>query len=134
MTPPPPSRLAVAYPPQITAWERALRCALRIPPGPPKASDDQAHRLFSLSIAVSAARCLLSYIVLPVLAPLAGRAAGVGPALGIPLGVLALTFDIRAVRRFWLAQHRWRRPITGVYVVVMAMVAGLLIHDIATLA
>jgi len=134
MTPPAPSRLAVARTPESPAWEGALRRALRIPQGPPKAGNDQAERLFSLSIAVSAARCLLSYVVLPVLAPLLGRAAGVGPALGIPLGVLALIFDIRAVRRFWLAEHRWRRPITGVYVVVMAMVAGLLIHDIVTLA
>ena len=134
MTPPAPSRLALAYPPQIPAWERALRRALRIPQGPPKVGDDQAERLFSLSIAVSAARCLLSYIVLPVLAPLLGRTAGVGPALGIPLGLLAFIFDIRAVRRFWLAEHRWRRPITGLYIAVMAMVFALLIHDIVTLA
>jgi hypothetical protein len=134
MTPPARSRLAVAYPPQIPAWERALRRTLRIPQAPPKADSGQAERLFTLSIAVSAARCLLSYVVLPVLVPLLGRAAGVGPALGIPLGVLALVFDIRAVRRFWLAEHRWRRPITGVYIVVMAMVSALLIHDIVRLA
>jgi hypothetical protein len=133
MTPPAPNRLPLGYPPQTPAWETALLRTLRISPGPPKASDDQAHRLFSLSIAISAARCLLSYIVLPVLVPLAGPVAGTGPALGIPLGVLALVFDVRAVRRFWMAEHRWRRPITGIYVVVMAMVAALLIHDIVTL-
>jgi hypothetical protein len=55
---------------------------------------------------------------------------GYGPKLGIPLAVVALVFDIRAVRRFWLVEHRWRRPITAVYVSVMAMVVGLLVHDI----
>ncbi len=134
MTPPAPDRLALSHPPQVSAWEAALRRALRIPPGPPKASYDQAHRQFSLSIGISAARCLLSYIILPVLAPLVGPAAGNTPTLGIALAVVALIFDIRAVRRFWLAEHRWRRPITGLYIVVMAMVVGLLLHDVVTLA
>ena len=134
MTSPVPDRLPLAYPAQTPAWETALRRALRVPPGPPKASDDQAHRLFSLSIAISAARCLLSYVVLPILVPLVGPAAGTSPALGIPLAAGALIFDIRAVRRFWLAGHRWRRPITGLYIVVMAMVASLLFADILTLA
>lgn len=124
---------AVAQPPRTSAFETALRCVLRIPPGPRRASDDQAYRLFSWSIAISATRCLLTYIVVPVLVPLAGPLSGGGAPVGIPLSLLALVFDVRALRRFWLADHRWRRPMTAVYGVVMAMVLGLLVTDVVSL-
>jgi len=65
-----------------------------------------------------------------VLAPLIGRATGAEPAVTIPVSVVALVFDVRAVRRFWLAEHRWRWPITGLYGVVMIMIFGLLIDDV----
>ena len=34
----------------------------------------------------------------------------------------ALVFDVRGVRRFWLANHKYRWAMTGVYAAVMAMV------------
>jgi hypothetical protein len=107
-----------------------LRRLLRAPSGPPTATDDEAHRLFSASIAISALRCLLTYIVLPVLVPLIGQATGNRPAIGIPLSVIALIFDVRAVRRFWLAEHPWRWKITALYAGVMVMIAALLIDDL----
>jgi hypothetical protein len=110
--------------------EPALRRLLQVLPGPPAATDDQAHRLFSASIAISAGRCLLTYIILPVLTPVIGPTTGNHPGVGIPLGLLALVFDVRAVRRFWLADHPWRWKITALYSVVMIMVVGLLIDDI----
>ena len=94
------------------------------------ATDDEAHRLFSASIAISALRCLLTYIVLPVLVPLIGPTTRNSPAIGIPLSVVALVFDVRAVRRFWLAEHRWRWKITALYALVMVLIVGLLIDDI----
>lgn len=129
----PPEPLPLAYPPQVTSRELLLRRLLRVPVGPPRASEDQAHRLFSISIALSAARCLVTYVGLPVVAPLVGSAAGGSPAVGIPLGIVALVFDVRAVRNFWLAEHRWRRQMTALYALVMAMVTALLIHDILAL-
>lgn len=107
-----------------------MRRLLRVPAGPPTASDDGAHRLFSASIAISALRCLLTYLVLPIFTPLVGPTTGASPTVGIPLSVVALIFDVRAVRRFWLADHRWRWKITALYTVVMIMIVGLLIDDI----
>ena len=67
---------------------------------------DQAHRLFTVSLALSAARCLLTYIVLPVLVPLVGPTTRRPPRHRNPsLHPVALVFDVRPVRRFWLAQH-----------------------------
>jgi hypothetical protein len=130
-TPPSPADTASIGPAAPTpAFETVLRRLLRAPAGPPTATDDQAHRLFSASIALSALRCLFTYIVLPVLVPLIGPTTGSSPAIGIPLSVVALVFDVRAVRRFWLAEHRWRWKITALYAVVMVLIVGLLIDDI----
>jgi len=97
-------------------------------------SEASAQRLFNVSMALSGLRCLLSYVVLPVVTPALGAAARVGPAIGVPIAIVALVFDVMAVRRFWAANHRWRWGISAVYVAVMAMVLGLLISDAVHLA
>ena len=114
--------------------DRAMRRVLRIPDERVAASEDGAHRLFSVSIALSALRCLLTYIILPILSPLIGAATSVGPGIGIPLAVVALLFDYRGIRRFWLADHRWRWQMTGIYLVVMAFVLALLVGNLVSVA
>lgn len=111
-----------------------MRRLLLISDGPSSVDDAAAHRLFSTSILLSATRCLLSYIVFPIVTPLLGAAAGVGPAIGIPIGLLALYFDVQGIRRFWLADHRLRWPITALYLAVMVLVTYLVIQDIVILA
>lgn len=123
----------VAAPRGHTTPDAAMERLLAVPEGPPTVDEDAAHRIFSVSIFLSALRCLLSYVVFPVLAPLFGMATGVTAAIGIPIAVLALVFDALGIRRFWLARHRWRWPMTGVYVAVMALVVTLLVGDISHL-
>lgn len=93
-----------------------------------------AQRLFNVSMALSGLRCLLSYVVLPIVTPALGAAARVGPMVGVPIAVVALFFDVVAVRRFWAADHRWRWGVSGVYLVVMSLVLALLIGDVVHLA
>jgi hypothetical protein len=128
---------AVILPPQPVprrpGADVAMRRLLRIPEQHGAVSAAQAQRLFSGSILLSALRCLLSYIVFPVLTPLLGAATSVGPAVGLPIGILALFFDVRGIRRFWLADHRQRWTITLIYVAVMALVITLVVGDIVKL-
>jgi hypothetical protein len=112
----------------------AMRRLLFVPAGPSAIGDDAVHRMFSLSIVVSALRCLLSYVVFPIVTPVLGVATGVGPVVGIPIAVLALVFDVIGIRRFWVADHRWRWGMTLIYAAVMAMVSALLALDIVHLA
>lgn len=124
---------AVAYGgDQRPAADRAVRRVLRVPERKP-VSEDGAHRIFSVGIVLSALRCLLTYIFLPILAPLLGVAGSVGPSIGIPLAAVALTFDVMGIRRFWLADHRWRWPMTGIYLLVMGLVVALLVGNLLTL-
>jgi hypothetical protein len=118
---------------QRGAADRLARRLLRIqePLGEP-----DVHNIFSSSIALSATRCLLSYIVLPslsLLAPWIRTVPLIGPAIGVPIGLLALVFDVRAIRRFFQAEHRWRWVATALYVAVMIMVATFVLRDIARL-
>lgn len=121
---------AFAPPSTRPIGDQRMRRLLRVPERRPAASEDSTHRIFSVSILLSALRCLLSYIVLPILAPVLGATGSVGPAIGIPLAVVALYFDVRGIRRFWLADHHLRWQMTGVYAVVMAFVVALLIINL----
>jgi hypothetical protein len=107
-----------------------MRRLLRVPEDKAPIDESETHRIFSASILLSATRCLLSYIVLPFVLPAIGIARGVGPAIGIPIGLLALSFDYIGIRRFWLANHRQRWAFTALYAVVGAMVLSLVIVDI----
>jgi hypothetical protein len=110
-----------------------MRRLLRIPDQPKKVRERDVQRLFSTSILISAVRCVLSYIVFPILAPTLGAVTKVGAAIGIPIGIVALVFDIRAVRRFWLANHKYRWPFTIVYGIVIVLVVTLFSRDIGNL-
>ncbi len=114
------------------AADVAVRRLLRIPDGPP-APEGAAQRAFSTSILVSATRCLLTYIVLPFVAPALGLAAGVGPAIGIPIGVVAIGCNILTIRRFWAADHRWRWAYTAIALTVIALLLVLMVEDILDL-
>jgi hypothetical protein len=117
---------------RFEAYDGVMRRLLFLPEGA-SSTDRRAQRLFSTSMLVSAVRCLLTYIVLPVLSPVIGASTGVGPAIGIPLAVVALVFDVLGIRRFFAANHRLRWPITGVYLAVICLVLALLGENIATL-
>lgn len=110
-----------------------MRRLLRIPDHPAKVRERDVQRLFSTSILISAVRCVLSYIVFPILAPTLGAVTKVGAAIGIPIGIVALVFDVRAVRRFWLANHKYRWPFTIVYGIVIVLVVTLFARDIRNL-
>lgn len=111
-----------------------MRRLLRIPEGRAPVDESETHRIFSVSMFLSGLRCLFSYIILPVVLPAIGVARGVGPAIGIPISILALTFDWLGIRRFWLADHHQRWAFSALYAAVGGMVFALLIIDIVTLA
>ena len=99
----------------------------------PAPTDDEAARVFSTSILVSAVRCLLAYIVFPWVLPAAGVAGGIGPGIGIVVGLVAIAFNVLSIRRFWRADHRWKWPISALNATVIAMLSVLLVIDLGDL-
>jgi hypothetical protein len=121
-------------PDHVSGPDRVMRTLLRIPDGRNRVDEAAMHRIFGTSLLLSAGRCLLSYILLPIVLPVIGVASGVGPVIGIAIGSLALVFDVMGVRRFWLADHRRKWAFTALYLVVGCMVASLVVIDIIHLA
>jgi hypothetical protein len=113
------------------AADVAMRRLLRIPDGP-AAPEGAAQRAFSTSIMVSATRCILTYVVLPFVAPVLGFAAGVGPVIGIPIGVAAIVCNVLTIRRFWAADHRWRWAYTALSLTVISLLVVLMVKDLAS--
>jgi len=116
--------------PDPTPAERLICKVLCVPQDRPPVDESETHRIFGASIFLSALRCLLSYILLPIVLPAVGAASNIGPVVGIPVAAVALVFDVKGVRRFWLARHRQRWAFTLLYAAVGSMVTALLVVDI----
>ena len=93
----------------------------------------EVERAFNVSMIVSGIRCTLAYVILPFVTPLIGLAPGVGPVLGIVIGVVAIVANVMSLRRFWLVQHPWRKPVTVLHVGVIGLLLVLIAVDIAEL-
>ena len=108
---------------QLSRADVAMRRILRIDGDPGGVTSAEARAAFRTSLLVSTVRCLLTYIVLPFVVPAIGLAAGVGPAVGIVISVIALYFLVGSMRRFWRVHHkkRWH------YTVLALMVGALLV-------
>ena len=111
----------------------AVRRVLCIPEGR-SARDGEAQRAFSTSILISAVRCLLTYVVLPFIAPVLGFAAGVGPVLGLVIGVIAIIANVMTIRRFFAAEHRYRWAYAALSLSVIGLLSILIVKDLAELA
>lgn len=121
-----------AAPVRSRADERVRRL-LCIRPDAGTCGQERAQRTFSTSIAVSTVRCLLTYVVLPYLAPAAGLATGVGPALGVVIGAVAIAANVMSIRRFWASDHPWRWTIGVISTSVIGLLLVLVAVDLAQL-
>ena len=93
----------------------------------------EAHQAFQHSMIVSAMRCTLTYLVLPIVLPLIGLGVGVGPAIGIAIGIAAIVCNVVTLRRFFMVEHRRRWLFAGLISGVMVLLVVLLVHDITRL-
>ncbi|MBW3667024.1 MAG: hypothetical protein KY394_05445 [Actinobacteria bacterium] len=93
-----------------------------------------APRVFSVSMLISGIRCAFAYVLLPFATPFLGLAPGVGPALGMVVGLVAIAANLFSMRRFWRLRHPWRKPVTVLHVGVIGLLLVLLVFDISRLA
>lgn len=92
-----------------------------------------AHRGFRVSMVVSGIRCLVTYLLVPVLAPVVSFAGIVAAPIGILLCIVAGISGIASVRRFWSSDHRGRWMYTAFIAFVFLVLAVALSSDIAGL-
>lgn len=113
--------------------DRRMRRLLRLPTDAPKATEASARQLVERSLLISMTRCLLTYIVLPFVAPVLGVAAGVTPVVGAVVGLVAIAANVASVRRFWRAEHRYRWHYTALASVIVSALVWLVVADVVDL-
>lgn len=99
-------------------------------PVPPATDHERATRAFSTSVLISGIRCTLAYVVFPWLLPALGLASGVGPALGLVIGPIAIGFNVASIRRFHASDHRWKWWISALNVAVIGLLVVLFVLDV----
>ena len=116
-----------------SAADVRMRRLLRLPATGVTASEASARSALERSLLISTVRCLLTYIVLPFVAPVLGVATGVAPVIGLVVGAVAIYFNVASIRRFWRADHRYRWHYTALSGTVIALLAWLVVLDLVDL-
>ncbi len=116
-----PPQSALPAPLAETAEEEALDDA---PPATP------GERAFSISLFISATRCTLQYVLLPIGLPLIGLTTDISLPLVILLDLLAITMLVRSLRYFWQTRHPRRFDMLPLSLVILFIIFFSLGFDI----
>ena len=92
-----------------------------------------AQRAMTSSILVSAVRCTITYLLVPILTPIVGVLDLVAAPLSILLCAVAFVMSTRSLRRFWRADHAKRWHYTALVAVVWAFLTVAVVRDVAQL-
>ena len=99
----------------------------------PTGTSQGAHRAFRVSVVISGVRCLITYLVVPVVIPLVSLAGWVAAPIGIALCTYAVINGIISLRRFWGSDHPRRWQYTGFMAIVFIILAIALVSDLSRL-
>jgi hypothetical protein len=115
-----------AAPAEFTPADRFMRRLLRVGDQIDPSALLGAQQALSRSILVSAVRCTITYLLIPILGSAIGLLDVFGPALSIALCLFAGFMSIRSMRRFWIADHPKRWAYTAfASVVLVALTIGI---------
>jgi len=92
-----------------------------------------ARRSTTAAIVISGIRCVITYLLIPLLAPVIGISDAASAPVTIALSVLALVMGISGVRRFWIADHRARWAYTIFIAVIVALLVVGIVVDLASI-
>lgn len=122
------SRDHVRSAPPRSAWDGRARRVLRLDPDGPRGTLRGANEAASRSILISATRCLVTYVLLPILGPAVGLTGVAGPILGLVLSAVSIVAIVYAARRFFDGDHRLRWPyaIVGTGIIVLLVVQSMI--------
>lgn len=114
--------------PSRSAADRIARQLLRI-----GETDRQALLSLKGSIWLSAVRCVITYAILPALAPVVGWIGVLARPVSILLVVAAAVLSVHSLRRVWLADWEYRWAYTSFILLVLALLGVVLAFDIQAL-
>ena len=100
-------------------WMRTVLGVSDVDPG----EGSGAHHAFRVSVVVSAVRCLITYVVVPVLVPILSLGGWVAGPVGLALCAVAAVNGWVSLRRCWRADHAHRWTYTIFIAVVFVILA-----------
>jgi prepilin signal peptidase PulO-like enzyme (type II secretory pathway) len=114
--------------PPRSAADRLARQLLRVDQAEPRA-------LMPLkgSLVISAVRCVITYAIIPALAPVLTGLGGLAAPIAIVLSFVAGVMAVVSLRRVWLADWSRRWAYTAFILVVLALLATTVVFDARTL-
>lgn len=113
---------------QRSALDRLVRQLLLIGDASPRA-------LFDLkgSMLLAGVRCTLTYLVIPLGAPLIGWLGVLTTPLSLAMSVVAVGLAVSSLRRVWLADYRHRWPYTAFILVAVVLLVIVIAGDVRAL-
>jgi hypothetical protein len=113
---------------ELSRADRLARRILRI-------EDEVPGALFPMrgSLVLSAVRCLITYVAIPLLVPVFGWLTPIAAPVSLLLTVVAGAMALTSLRRVWAAHWDGRWAYTAFAVAVLVALAGLLVFDLRTL-
>ncbi len=112
--------------------DRAVARVLRVQPRPAGPREDDAtssSQPFETALLVSAVRCTVRYVVLPLGLPLLGVASDAALGILLILDVIAAIAIVATLRRLWRVQHPRRWPYLLLAVALAVLVGVFLVSD-----
>jgi hypothetical protein len=117
-----------ADPRSRSAADRLARQLLRVEHAEPRA-------LMPLkgSLVISAVRCVITYAIIPAMAPVITGLGGLATPLALLLSLVAGVMAVVSLRRVWLADWSRRWGYTAFIAVVLLLLATTVYFDVRTL-
>lgn len=110
-----------------------MRRRLGVTGDPVRGAVFDAQNKLRSSIIISGIRCILTYLVVPIVTPMIGFMGSVAAPISIALSVAAIVLSYNSLKRFWLADHRLRWRYTIFIGVVWTLLAVGIVVDIVSL-
>lgn len=92
-----------------------------------------AHRAFRLALVLTAIRCTITYVAIPVLVPLISFMGVVATPISVALCLFAFGNGVVSLRRFWKTDHRGKWAYTWFIMFVFVILAVTLFHEFSNL-
>lgn len=93
--------------------------------------DSMAERAFGFSLAFSAVRCVLQYVVLPFVLPLVGIAGDAAVPVMLAINVVAVIAILFSIRRLWRINYKHKWSYLGVGLTALVILLAFLIYDLS---
>ena len=115
-----------------TPADRLMRRLLRIGDMVDRNAVFGARRSTTTAIVVSGVRCIITYLLIPALAPFFGLLDAFDAPLSLALTSLAGVTAIVGLRRFWIADHQVRWAYTAFIALVLAFLLVTMVLDVSS--